>query len=579
MKRLILGVLLMILIPAAASAASVKALVDQNQVIIGESIQLGVSISGVKGSVEMPALADFKVIPRGTSTSFQFINGQSSREIIHNYTLIPLKKGKFVIPSIPVKTKEGVLKTEAIALNVLDRPSNAAETRNLFVSAEVSNPQPYEGEQIIYTFKLHNAVRMANVRFKQPDFDGFSAKQIEGTQSSQTLINGRQYEVHQLSFVLVPLRAGETTIHPATLTGDILQRRSRRPRSAFDSLFNDSFFQGMNAKPVVLHSQPVAVIVKALPAPVDELPFSGLVGDFQLHADLENAELMVGDSTTLALTIKGRGNIMDAQAPEIKVPESFKVYEDAPEDNIQVGLSGFSGQKVFRQALVPIQKGRFTLPPIQLSYFNTATRQYETLQTEPLEVSVAPSTIQEPLASYKAPAATPPSFKQQVEFSGRDILPLKEDIEALKSRAPLPFWLLSLLLVIPFFLYAAAISTIRLTRKKTDPASQMAARAQSALSEAQHALTSEAASQTFADSLYRCLKAAIFARAGRQGESLTTSEAKDMLSSQGLAEPIASEAAQMLERLEAAGYGGRDLTQTDRRALLSETKAIIKKLL
>jgi hypothetical protein len=579
MKRAALGVFLMWMMPAVAFTGTVTALVDRTQVVIGESIHLKVTLSGAKGSVEMPALTDFKVIPRGTSSSFQFINGDTRREVIHNYTLIPLKTGALTIPAIPVKTGDGLLATQAIAILVSDRPAAAAGVRNVFVSAEISNPEPYAGEHIIYTFKLHNAVRIANARFEQPDFDGFSAKQIEGTQSRQTVLNGRQFEVHTISFVLVPLRAGEKIIGPATLNLDILRRRARRPRSTFDSFFDDSFFRRLDTEPAVFQSEPLKIRVKALPPPESHLAYSGLVGAFDLRADLENAELTVGDSATLSLTVKGSGNIMDAQTPAVAVPESFKVYEDAPEEEIQMDRSGYSGQKVFRLALVPVKEGRYTIPPVRLSYFNTTQQRYEILETPPLEISVSPSTTQETLAAYKAPALDAPSFKQKVEFSGRDILPLKEGVDALVNRSSLPFWLLLVLLASPGFLFTAALGVIRITRKKTDPASVMAERAQSALREARQSIGLEASGSAFAASLYRALRAAVFARAGREGESLTTLEAENLLTTQGLAEALVADTARLLERLEAAGYGGLDLTFENRKELLSETKALIDKLL
>jgi hypothetical protein len=183
------------------------------------------------------------------------------------------------------------------------------------------------------------------------------------------------------------------------------------------------------------------------------------------------------------------------------------------------------------------------------------------------------------LAAYKAPALDAPSFKQKVEFSGRDILPLKEGVDALVNRSSLPFWLLLVLLASPGFLFTAALGVIRITRKKTDPASVMAERAQSALREARQSIGLEASGSAFAASLYRALRAAVFARAGREGESLTTLEAENLLTTQGLAEALVADTARLLERLEAAGYGGLDLTFENRKELLSETKALIDKLL
>jgi hypothetical protein len=55
--------------------------------------------------------------------------------------------------------------------------------------------------------------------------------------------------------------------------------------------------------------------------------------------------------------------------------------------------AGYSGEKHFEQAVIPIQTGRQIVPALAFSFFNPDTRQYETKLTAPLsvEVSTAPA--------------------------------------------------------------------------------------------------------------------------------------------------------------------------------------------
>ena len=76
-----------------------------------------------------------------------------------------------------------------------------------------------------------------------------------------------------------------------------------------------------------------------------------------MTSEIENTRLAVGDSTTLTVTVQGRGNIMDAQAPQPALPEGLKTYADTPEEQIRLGADGYEGKKVFRTALVPVQAG------------------------------------------------------------------------------------------------------------------------------------------------------------------------------------------------------------------------------
>ena len=79
-----------------------RAVVDRNQVTVGESVALQVTIEGGQGEVDLSGLAEFKTVSRGTSSNFQMINGRTSRQLIHDFTLVPLKAGNLTIPAIPV---------------------------------------------------------------------------------------------------------------------------------------------------------------------------------------------------------------------------------------------------------------------------------------------------------------------------------------------------------------------------------------------------------------------------------------------------------------------------------------------
>ena len=69
------------------------------------------------------------------------------------------------------------------------------------------------------------------------------------------------------------------------------------------------------------------------------------MGRFDLTAAIESAELKVGDSTTVTVVVQGRGNVMDAQSPDLQVPPAFKRYTDNAEEAIRLDREGASGKK------------------------------------------------------------------------------------------------------------------------------------------------------------------------------------------------------------------------------------------
>jgi len=565
--------LFIFMIPDLAEAADVRAHVDRTSVALGESLQLTVSVSGDGGNVDISPIhrgGKFKVLSRGTSTSVQIVNGRMNREVSYDYTLIPLREGNFSIPPLTVSSDGKTYRTQKIIIQVSKRAQSNADNRDVFVEARVSDRTPYEGQQLVYTFRLYNAVEIANdAKLQQPEFTGFTAKQIGDNKSYKSVVSGREYNINELSYLLVPLDAGKKIIDPAILECSIVRRSQRRNTLDF-------FFRRGDLQHRMFRTNPLTVDVKPLPAYNSEVKFSGLVGKFSISGELEAETLKKGDSTTLSVVIQGKGNIMDAEEPEISVPEeAFKVYKDNPEEEIQLSRSGYRGKKIFRIALVPIKEGNYSLGPIRFSYFDISKGRYETLSTRAFSLLVNPSEEKDEPEVFSAPSQNGQSLKKKVQFTGRDILPLKEELDALESRNSLSPISFIFFLMIPALLYPAARAVLMFTWKSDDPASVMAQRAEKALKDAS---TLEASGEEFLSCLYRALVSAIFSNAGTKGESLTYSEAEKILRSNGYSEGIAIQAAKLLEKIESAQYSGLGTDRAFRENILSETQQMVRQL-
>ena len=194
-----------------------------------------------------------------------------------------------------------------------------------------------------------------------------------------------------------------------------------------------------------------------------------------------------------------------------------------------------------------------TWAPVALTFFNPAKGEYETVKTEALELKAEASEVVEQL---EAAVAAPPdgkAAKSKVEFTGRDILPLKDGLDALEPAKSVELGKFALYLASPPFFYLAVLAFLRFKRKKDDPASIMAKRAEEALKNADN---SGDDSEKRLASLHRALLSAIFFKGGVKGESLTGMEAIEMLEKSGVDSETAEEASDLLTKIESARYGG-----------------------
>ncbi len=577
MKRLLLVILLILTFTVAALALEIEAHVDRENITVNESINLTVTITGGPGDVDVSTIKDFRVVSQSSSTNIQIINSKISKQISYTYRLAPLQKGRLIIPTLEVTSKGNVYRTEKIIIQVSDQPAQATQTNELFAKSLISENDPFVGQQIIYTFKLYRAVQVANLRFQEPGFSGFTAKKMEKDKTYRTTLSGKEYIVNELTYVLVPLKSGEVTLAPAIISCDVVYRRAGRKRRSFDSFFNNPFFSGSELKPRVVHSNPLVIKVNTLPVHQGEVRFSGLVGHFEMTATVEEDRVNVGESTTLSITLSGTGNIMDAEEPQVNVSDAVKVYKDTPAEDIVINSKGISGKKVFRSALVPVLEGRYVIDPVKLNYFNTDEGRYKTISTNSIVVFANQSREKEKVEVFKAPIQSPPMKikKKKVEFTGRDILPLKQDLDALENKKLVPLNRFLIFLLIPFLLFVVVKIVLLFTRKNHSTEKIMMDRADHALKKA---CKIDVSGEEFLSCLYLALISAIHSKSGTKGESLTYAEAEKVLLTRGYSKEIAGEAATLLNQIESAKYSGADIAVDRKEKLLVKTRAFIKGL-
>ena len=145
--------------------------------------------------------------------------------------------------------------------------------------------------------------------------------------------------------------------------------------------------------------------------------------------------------------------------------------------------------------------------------------------------------------------------KKKVIFTGRDILPPKEDLGVVQNRPPLSGFFFLLGLAAPALVYAGTVMIQRLRRQDTRPAALMKAKAYRALKSAQ-----KGPPEAFLTQLYQGLTAAILAAAGRVGATLTWKEAENLLLENGRPEDEARQTAELLSTIESCKFSGRPLS-------------------
>jgi hypothetical protein len=273
-----------------------------------------------------------------------------------------------------------------------------------FVEAEVDNPTPYVGEQVVYTLRFYQGGQVfGQTEYRSPGFTGFwSSEQPEQAQYSLQAA-GRNYRVTELKTILFPSVVGEATIEPAGL-----------------DIPGDFFSAGHS-----LRTQAVPLRVEPLP----ENPpasFKGAVGRFEILAEADRLETTVNEPVTLKVTLSGQGNIETMADPLWPESDGWRAFDSEAEVQSQFIDGVISGSRVYEIVMVPTTPGQLTLPAIEYSYFDREKAEYVTIATEPLPITVASDgTAAAPPALPAANLGADPAAVTAAAGSPADIRPLK----------------------------------------------------------------------------------------------------------------------------------------------------------
>src|SRR5881398_3978039 len=114
-----------------ADSPSVTAVLSNSEMVVGETVELQIKVTG-PGDARPPeeiSVDGLEIHATGQSRQFEIHNFSTSSSVTYNYTILPLRAGKFTIPPQIVHAGGSLLRTPALTLNVADSPGNLSNAR------------------------------------------------------------------------------------------------------------------------------------------------------------------------------------------------------------------------------------------------------------------------------------------------------------------------------------------------------------------------------------------------------------------------------------------------------------------
>ena len=420
MNRKILYIFILLLFDVSLLRAAVRVVASAPSVVAqGEQFRLEyeVNTQDVKSAQVIEKIPGFEILygpSKSSSYSMQIINGHQSSvsSVTYGYTLMAQKQGTFTLPSITVNVAGKNYTSNTVQVKVVAGNGNSSSrgssqqggstshqqvspsssigrisNKDLFITVTANKTHVYEQEPILLTYRVYTRVNLRQLGGKMPDLKGFMVKEVPLPQDKTFSIdayNGQNYNTTVWSqYVMFPQQTGKLTIPSIKFDGVV-----EFVDPNIDPL--DAFFNGGSAT----IQRKKSILAPSLDIQVSQLPqkpanFSGAVGNFTVKSVLKTAHPRENETLDLQVQISGTGNVDLIKAPVVKFPSDFDTY--APKQNAQSKLTaaGMNGTMTIDYVAVPKRKGKYTIPPIEFTYFDTSSNTYKTIWTDSVTLNVA----------------------------------------------------------------------------------------------------------------------------------------------------------------------------------------------
>lgn len=467
MNKLYCYIIFLITTLTFAQEVKFEAKVSKSTLGLNEKVQVSFAINQDGDNFSPPNFEGFNVVGGPfQSTNFSWVNGVKSFNRSYSYVLQPRQKGTLTIKSATIEYDGETYKTQPIKItvtNAIEMPKdpNSPDYKageGIHLVAEVSKGNPYLNEPITVVYKLYFDPRFTvqNVReVENPKYNGFWSQHIDIAKLEVVpgVYNGQDYAmVVWRKVLLYPQETGVKELEPLKIDLDVLVPVQK----SMGGIFTVRDYENVSK---TVSAGAKSITVKSLPEEGKPSSFTGAVGSFNFKVKPSKTELKSGESLDLDISVSGDGNLKLFNLPKPEFASAFEVFDPQHQEQVQTPLSGMTGKISDTYTLIPQVKGKYTIKPIEFSYFDLATKSYKTITSEAIEINVLQG--KENVASNENASAN----KQKVEkYNTFQFIKLNSEFQPLAKEDFFGSSKFYMLLFAPFLL----IPIIILAKKKKE---------------------------------------------------------------------------------------------------------------
>lgn len=335
-----------------------------NEFYKGDVVQFSITASGKDIKIpNIDTIENYSVQTLGTSSQTRIINGARTQSITKNYIFKPLKN--ITIPPFDISIDGNIVKTKAKTIKLLKVEKTISDLYKFDINVDKKDVFVGEEIQLDLNFRYKKDLDIVNLEFQKPDFENFWVKELNRKEPKQP--NG-EYAEQKLSYLLFPQKAGKLQIEPLKI-GVVLR----------DNRYANSFFMTVATTTTPVYSNAIELDIKKLPNKLK------LIGDFKISASIDKNIVEQGDAVSYKVHIEGRGNIDDIDEVKLNIANAT-IYDNPSKKEYNLNQNGYGG--TYTKAFSIVATDNFTIPPIEINYFDKRTQKAKTIQTKEYKIQV-----------------------------------------------------------------------------------------------------------------------------------------------------------------------------------------------
>ena len=392
LKQILSVITIVLLTNSVCLANELTARLSQNEVALGDSIELTLTYDGNDATAMQIDLGnlqnDFAVYSTSSSIRSSYVNGIGQMQRQWKIGLMPKRIGSLIIPAI----KAGQHTSKPLNINVLPAGSSvkqqttsqtqqtSAKAEQVDVNLQIDNETPYVQQEL-------NAVLVINdnkgIEFAaEPQFITNADEWVVKSLRQPTVeANGKGGRLIKFYYALFPQKSGLQQIPSMQIEGYYTAFDDNNQMAGFGGFSN---FFNMNMSNLFGVKKPIRLITK--PQNINVLPIAADYGnDWWLPAEAvgvaarwvdDNPIFKVGETVAREIAFAAEG-VSDTQLPEIILPTDKKIkqYPEKPQIEAVADNNHITSQMKMRIVYIPQASGKQTIPEIKIPWYNVNSKQ------------------------------------------------------------------------------------------------------------------------------------------------------------------------------------------------------------